>query len=202
MTAKQMSQIAEIVGSGSEKQPGNDRSRRRRVRRLANRMKKLSRGAIAFSVMTLLAMASVALAVTLFFLKYQPDHASALASAGPVLDAATSGTVAILSYSPDTLDRDFSSAKAHLTGDFLSYYSKFTEQIVTPAARQRSVKANAVVVRAAVSELYPNSAVVLVFVNQSTTSKDRPQPVLAPSSVLISLTKVGGQWLISSFDPV
>jgi Mce-associated membrane protein len=197
-----MSQIAEIVGSGSEKQPGNDRSRRRRVRRLANRMKKLSRGAIAFSVMTLLAMASVALAVTLFFLKYQPDHASALASAGPVLDAATSGTVAILSYSPDTLDRDFSSAKAHLTGDFLSYYSKFTEQIVTPAARQRSVKANAVVVRAAVSELYPNSAVVLVFVNQSTTSKDRPQPVLAPSSVLISLTKVGGQWLISSFDPV
>lgn len=202
MTAKQMSQIAEIVGSGSEKQPGNDRSRRRRVRRLANRMKKLSRGAIAFWVMTLLAMASVALAVTLFFLKYQPDHASALASAGPVLDAATSGTVAILSYSPDTLDRDFSSAKAHLTGDFLSYYSKFTEQIVTPAARQRSVKANAVVVRAAVSELYPNSAVVLVFVNQSTTSKDRPQPVLAPSSVLISLTKVGGQWLISSFDPV
>ena len=84
----------------------------------------------------------------------------------------------------------------------MSYYSKFTEQIVTPAARQRSVRANAVVVRAAVSELYPNSAVVLVFVNQSTTSRDRPEPVLAPSSVLVTLTKVDGQWLISSFNPV
>lgn len=201
MTAKQISQITESIGNGSEKHPGNDRSKRGRGWRLANRMK-LSRGAIAFSVMALLAMTSVALAVTLFFLKYRPDHASASASAGPVLNAATSGTVEILSYSPDTLDRDFSSAKAHLTGDFLSYYSKFTEQIVTPAARQRSVRANAVVVRAAVSELYPNSAVVLVFVNQSTTSRDRPEPVLAPSSVLVTLTKVDGQWLISSFNPV
>ena len=81
-------------------------------------------------------------------------------------------------YSPDTLDHDFSSAKSHLTGDFLSYYDQFTQQIVAPAAKQKSVKTTAVVLRAALSEFHPDSAVVLLFVNQSTQSKDRPEPTL------------------------
>jgi Mce-associated membrane protein len=58
------------------------------------------------------------------------------------------------------------------------------------------------VVRAAVSELHPNSAVVLVFLNETTASKDKPQPLITPSSVRITLTKVNGSWLISKLDPV
>ena len=50
------------------------------------------------------------------------------------------------------------------------------------------------------SELQPNLAVVLVFVNQNTTSKENPDGVA--SSVKVSLNKVDGTWLISSFDPV
>ena len=64
------------------------------------------------------------------------------------LDAAKTGTVALLSYSPESLDKDFAAAKSHLTGDFLSYYTQFTQQIVTPAAKQKSVKTAASVVRA------------------------------------------------------
>ena len=78
------------------------------------------------------------------------------------LDAAKTGTVALLSYSPESLDKDFAAAKSHLTGDFLSYYTQFTQQIVTPAAKQKSVKTAASVVRAAVSDMHPDSAVVLV----------------------------------------
>jgi Mce-associated membrane protein len=55
---------------------------------------------------------------------------------------------------------------------------------------------------AAVSELHPNSAVVLLFVNQATVSKDRPDPAMASSSVLVSLTKVHGKWLIAKFEPI
>jgi Mce-associated membrane protein len=58
------------------------------------------------------------------------------------------------------------------------------------------------VVRAAVSELEPNSAVVLLFLNETTVSKDKPQPLITPSSVRITLTKVSGSWLISKLDPV
>ena len=119
------------------------------------------------------------------------------------LSAASDGTVAVLSYSPDTLDRDFSSAKSHLTGDFLKYYEQFTQQIVGPAAKQKGVKTTAVVLRAAlIGEFHPDSATVLLFVNQTTQSKDRPEPTMTSSSVLATMTKADGQWLISSFNPV
>jgi len=58
------------------------------------------------------------------------------------------------------------------------------------------------VVKAAVSELHLNSAVVLVFVKQKTTSKEKPEPVVTSSSLRVALTKVDGSWLIEKFDAV
>jgi Mce-associated membrane protein len=84
----------------------------------------------------------------------------------------------------------------------LSYYNQFTEQIVAPAAKQKGVKTTAAVIQSAVSELHPDRAVVLLFVNQSTTSTDKPDPAQRSSSVLVTLAKINGAWLISKFDPV
>ncbi|MDA3640012.1 twin-arginine translocation pathway signal [Mycobacterium xenopi] len=166
------------------------------------RVAELLRANLVPVLVALLVVASVATAAWLFYFQYRPDRATDAAAAKSAISAATDGTVAILSYSPDSLDRDFATAKSHLTGDFLSYYNQFTDQIVAPAAKQKSLKTSAVVVRAAVSEIHPDSAVVLVFVNQSTVSKDRPDPALTSSSVLVTLTKANGKWLISSFNPV
>lgn len=154
------------------------------------------------ALMALLVAASLALLAGLYFSSYRPDREVDDQAAKSAVAAATDGTIAILSYSPDTLDRDFDSARSRLTGDFLSYFDQFTRQILAPAAKQKSVKTSAVVLRAAVSELHPDSAVVLVFVNQSTQSADRPEPTLTSSSVMVKLTKADGKWLISSFDPV
>ncbi len=159
-------------------------------------------GIVGIALLAVALVASAGVAAWLYFSQYRPDQQIDAAVSKTALDAATNGTVALLSYSPDSLDKDFASAKSHLTGDFLSYYTQFTEQIVTPAAQQKSVKTTASVVRAAVSELQPNSAVVLVFVNQTTTSKENPDGAFAVSSVKVSLNKVDGTWLISSFDPV
>jgi len=41
-----------------------------------------------------------------------------------------------------------------------------------------------------------------VYVDQSTTSKDRPDPTEDASSVLVSMTRVNGNWLITKFDPI
>ncbi len=202
MTAEQASSAQEAPAAEPVNQgeiEGGQTGRRRRV--IAGALQ-LVRGRFLGISLTLLVVASAALAGSLLYFQYRPDRATDAAAARAATAAASEGTVAILSYSPDTLDRDFSSAKSHLTGDFLSYYTKFTEQIVAPAAKQKSVKTNAVVVRAAVSELHPTSAVVLVFVNQSTLSADRPEPTLTSSSVLVSLTKAGDKWLISSFTPI
>ncbi|OBB69902.1 hypothetical protein [Mycobacterium sp. 852014-50255_SCH5639931] len=154
------------------------------------------------AVLILLLLISGATAAWLYFKQYRPDKQTDPSVASAVVSSASDGTVALLSYSPDSLDKDFAAAKSHLSGDFLSYYNQFTEQIVAPAAKQKSLKTSARVLGAAVQELHPNSAVVLVLVDQSTTSKDNPEPAMASSSVLVSLTRVNGNWLITKFDPV
>ncbi len=153
-------------------------------------------------VAAVLLVGAAALSAGLYFYQYLPDQQTNSDAAHSAIRAASDGTVALLSYSPDSLDRDFSAAKQHLTGDFLSYYNQFTQQIVTPAAKQKGVKTSADVIQSAVSELHPDSAVVLLFINQTTTSTDRPDPALSASSVQVTLTKVNGAWLISKFDPV
>lgn len=202
MTEQQTSPDEEPTAVEPVKQLDEDTAKAGRRTRFVGRTKQLLRGRVVGALLALLVVASAVLAGCLLYFQYRPDRATDTAAANAAIAAASEGTVAILSYSPDTLDRDFSSAKSHLTGDFLSYYTKFTQEIVAPAARQKSVKTNAVVVRAAVSQLHPGSAIVLVFVNQSTLSADRPEPTLTSSSVLVSLTKAGGRWLISSFNPV
>jgi Mce-associated membrane protein len=153
-------------------------------------------------VLVLLFVVSGVLAAWLYLSQYRTDEQTGAAAARAAVDAARDGTVALLSYKPDTLDQDFAAAKSHLTGDFLNYYDQFTQQIVSPAAKEKALTTTAQVVRAAVSEQHSNSAVVLVFVNQATISKDRPDPAMAASSVLVSLIKVHDKWLITKFDPV
>lgn len=138
----------------------------------------------------------------LYRYQYLPDQQTDASVAHQAVEAASNGAVALLSYAPGSLDRDFAAAKAHLTGDFLSYYNQFTDQIVAPAAKQKGVRTTARVVKAGVVELHRDRAVVLVFVNQTATSIAQPEQRVTASSVKVTLTKVNGSWLISKFDPV
>lgn len=156
-------------------------------------------GAIALAVLIVVA---AVLAAWLYLFEYKPGVQTDAHVADTVTSAARDGTVALLSYSPDSLQGDFERARSHLTGGFLDYYNKFTTEVVTPAATEKKVKTEANVVRAAVTELQVNSAKVLVFISQNTTSSDKPDPSLTSSSVVVALQKHGDNWLISAFDPV
>jgi Mce-associated membrane protein len=169
---------------------------------LGDKVARRRRVKVAPLVLVLLLLLSGALATWLYVVQYRPDEQTDTAAAQTAINAARDGTVALLSYKPDTLNQDFAAAKSHLTGDFLNYYDQFTKEIVTPAAKEKALTTTAQVVGAAATELQPNSAVVLLFVNQATTSKERPDPAMASSSVLVSLTKVHGTWLITKFQPV
>lgn len=153
-------------------------------------------------LLTVALVASAGVAAWLYFFQYRQDLQTNPDAQKVALDAATTGTTALLSYSPETLEQDFAAAKSRLTGDFLDYYTQFTEQIVTPAAKQKQVKTSAAVVQAGVAEMRPDSAVVLVFVNQTTTSKENPDGAFAASAVKVGLTKQDDRWLINAFDPV
>jgi Mce-associated membrane protein len=149
----------------------------------------------------LLAVSAVAAASVYWFL-FRPDQLTDANAQQQVIAAAKEGTEAVLSYSPENLDQSLATAKSHLTGGFLAEYSTFTDEVVRPAVTQRGVKTEANVARAAVSQMDPGRAQVLIFVNQVTTSKERPSPALATSSVMVTMVENGGRWLISEFKPI
>ena len=74
---------------------------------------------VGISALAGLLVASCGLTAWLFFHTYRPDQQTGTAASDTALNAAKDGTVAVLSYSPDNLDKDLDSAKSHLTGDFL-----------------------------------------------------------------------------------
>lgn len=147
-------------------------------------------------------VATVAFGAGYFYFVYRVDLQTDDAAAQQVVTAASDGAVALLSYSPDTLDHDFANARSRLTDNYLTYYRQFADQVVGPAAQRGRVTTTASVVRAAVAELHPNSAVVLVLVKQKTASKQKPEPIVTSSSIRVTLTKVNSSWLIERFDPM
>ncbi len=180
---------------GEEPTAGPGRPRWGRTRRALN-----SR-ALSVSLVVLL-LVSGGVATWLYFKQYRPDQQTDPAVARAVAATASDATVALLSYSSDTLDQDFATARSYLAGDFLSYYNDFSQQVVAPTAKQKSLKTTAKVTAAAVSELQPYWAVVLVFVDQTTKVKDNPQPSLAIRSALVRMNRIDGKWLVTKFTPV
>jgi Mce-associated membrane protein len=167
-------------------------------------IKRWIRGCLArwrLIVATVLVVTAMGVAAGLFFILYLPDQRVGDAAKHRAIQTASDGAVAVLSYAPDHLDRDFAKAKSYLTGDFLAYYNKFSEQIAA-MAQQKHVTQTAQVIRAAVSELHPDSAEVLVFINQTATSKEKPEPQTTANSARVTLTKVKNSWLISKLDPL
>jgi Mce-associated membrane protein len=115
--------------------------------------------------------------------------------------AAVDSTVAMLSYRPDTVERNLAAARDRMTGGFRDSYTSLTNDVVIPGAKQRRISAEATVPAAASVSATPSHAVVLVFVNQTTVIGDDP-PTDTASSVKVTLEKVHDRWLISQFDPI
>ncbi|TXH27061.1 MAG: hypothetical protein E6R06_05075 [Mycobacterium sp.] len=115
--------------------------------------------------------------------------------------AASDGTIALLSYKPETVDKDLEAAKKYMTGNFLDSYTKLTRDVVIPGSKQKKISAVATVPAAAWTKASPNHAVVMLFVDQTMIIGDSA-PTSTASSVRVTLDKVEGRWLISQFDPM
>jgi Mce-associated membrane protein len=115
--------------------------------------------------------------------------------------AAKDSTIRMLSYKPDTVEKDLTDARALLTGDFRDSYTQLTNDVVIPGSKEKQISAVATVPAIASVSAEPSHAVVLVFVNQSVIVGN-DAPTSTASSVQVTLDKVGDRWLISKFDPV
>jgi Mce-associated membrane protein len=129
------------------------------------------------------------------------DITRADSPAREAMQAAKDGTIALLSYKPDTVEQQLGAARDLLTGDFRDSYASLTEDVVIPGAKQKQISAVATVPAVASVSADPRHAVVLVFINQ-TVVVGQDAPTDTASSVRVTLDKIGNRWLISKFDPV
>jgi Mce-associated membrane protein len=153
----------------------------------------------AFIVLPALALL---LAIAAGYLKWQNglDHRAGVARIESVA-AAKDTTVALLSYKPDTVEKDLGAAEERLTGTFKDSYTQLTHDVVIPGAKQKQITAVATVPAVASVQATPDRAVVLLYVNQ-TTIIATDAPTDSVSIVRVTLDNVNGRWLVSEFDPI
>lgn len=157
------------------------------------------RRVLAYALLPTLALS---LALSAAYLKWQ-DGSARLAQTAAVQSrqAATETTAAMLSYRPETVDKQLPGVADRLTGKFRDQYVELINDVVIPGARQKKIAAVATVPAAASVSATGNHAEVLVFVNQTVTIGD-DAPTDTASSVRVTLDKVDGRWLVAQFEPI
>jgi Mce-associated membrane protein len=154
------------------------------------------------AVYGVLPVLALLLAVASGWLKWQETSVSGqVPAAGEAVQAARDGTVALLSYSPDTAAKDLGAARDLMTGEFRDSYTQLINDVVIPGAQQKHIQAVATVPAAASASATETHAVVLLCVNQ-TTIIGNDAPSNSASTVRVTLDRVGPRWLISGFDPL
>jgi Mce-associated membrane protein len=142
------------------------------------------------------------LAMTAGFMKWQDSSVRDSDSvAVESVQAAKDSTVALLSYKPDTVERDLTAARDRTTGAFRDSYTDLIEKVVIPGAKQQQISATVTIPAATSVSAEPNHAVVLVFVNQAVTV-GKEKPTSSQSSMKVTMDRVGDRWLVSGFDAV
>lgn len=106
----------------------------------------------------------------------------------------------VLSYDHESLDGDFAAALAVSTGDFAKEYGRTSEAAVRPLATQTKATVTAEVVEAGLVEATRSRAVVLLFVNQTTTSTRADGPQTDLNRVRMTVVRDGGRWLVEQVD--
>ncbi|WP_432181281.1 hypothetical protein [Streptomyces sp. NBC_00063] len=139
------------------------------------------------------------------------EGARAEQARGQALAAARQAAPVMLSYDYRHLDRDFAAARARLTEPFHDKYGKTTTRVVGPTARKYHGVVKATVAQptgdsaagpaASVISASADRAVILLFVNQVTTSTQVAGSRVDLNRVRMALTRTDDDgWKVSALD--
>ncbi|NYI11572.1 hypothetical protein [Nocardioides marinus] len=107
----------------------------------------------------------------------------------------------LLSYRYATLEDDLENALRQTTGDFTDDYAALIDEVVRPTATQRRIVTEAVVNAAGVVSVDSDAeVVVLVFLTQSTTTKNTEEPAVSGSRVEVTMRRTDSEWLIADLQ--
>jgi Mce-associated membrane protein len=152
------------------------------------------------AVAGLLVLVVVAAAATGVLAYRVHQDQAAVSARGAATAAARTEARQVLSYDYRHLDADFTRATRGLTGAFKTQYTKTTRTVVRPSAEQYKAVVKAQVVATSVVRSTPDRVVLLLFVNQTTTSTRLDGPKVDLNRVRVTMSKAGDRWLISGLD--
>ncbi|MEU8897832.1 h domain protein [Nocardia sp. NPDC048505] len=162
-------------------------------------MKLGTRGLIAAVAGVLVAAALVVIGINGY--RYWDDRRAEQAR-GEVVDVAARSVSAMFTYDFNTVDKELPKAADALSPKFREDYLKLINQAIAPGAKDKQLTVRATTQAGGVVSAEPEHAVVLLFLNQVTTSKDSPQGTTSGSRVRVTLDKSGDRWLVDAVTPV
>ncbi|MFE1594497.1 h domain protein [Nocardia sp. NPDC058705] len=109
---------------------------------------------------------------------------------------------AMFTYEPATVDTELPRAADNLTEEFRAEYLKLIQQAIAPGAKEKQLTVKATTQAEGVVSAEPEHAVVLLYLNQLTTSKDSPQGTTSGSRVRVTLDKSDNRWLVAQVTPI
>lgn len=130
------------------------------------------------------------------------DQDRAAVAERSALRAAREHVVDVLSYDFSSVEQDMKRAEANLTGDFADDFTKMADDLIIPTARAKGIRTHAEVTSAGVVRSSADEVVVLLFVNQTTTSRRVTEPTLDGSRLEVTVQRAGDGWLISELRPL
>ncbi|MFC9968306.1 h domain protein [Nocardia ignorata] len=130
------------------------------------------------------------------------EHDRTEQARGEAMSTASRTVSAMFSYEHVTVDTELPKAADGLSESFRNDYLRLIEEAIAPGAKEKQLTVKATTQAEGVISAEPEHAVVLLYLNQVTTSKDTPQGTASGSRVRVSLDKTGDRWLVSQVTPV
>lgn len=130
------------------------------------------------------------------------DQERAEKSRTEVVDVAGRSVAAMFTYNYNTVDTELPKTADALSPKFREDYLKLITQAIAPGAKEKQLTVNATTQAGGVVEADSNSAVVLLFLNQVTTSKENAQGTTTGSRVRVKLERDDSRWLVDAVTPI
>ncbi|MCP2279828.1 h domain protein [Nocardia amikacinitolerans] len=116
--------------------------------------------------------------------------------------AADRAVTAMFSYDFAGVDTELPKAADNLSADFREDYLKLITQAIAPGAKEKQLTVKATTQASGVVSADREHAVVMLYLNQVTTSKESPQGTTTGSRVRVTLDKTDDRWLVDAVTPI
>jgi len=133
--------------------------------------------------------------------RYWDDKRSEQSRADAVA-AATRTVSTMFTYDHETVDTELPKTAEQMAPEFRADYLELIEKAIIPGAKEKGLGVQATTQASGVVSADRAQAVVMLFLNQVTTSKDSPEGTSTGSRVRVSMDKIDDHWLVASVTPI